>query len=250
MRLPLAALLAASLSIATPLLSAPTARADETAPVTRQGAADDEVILILDVEDWVETSSATIRVVADLAVESGQFGTARTDLVSALVGFGIDTTWRIVQFGKRADDAGFERWSVTAEARIPEAAISDLSAKAKNATKPGRALRVASIDYSPTLAEREAVADTLRARIYARVGTEVSALNAAFADRDFRVRLIDFTQSYRPMPMAKAEMQLMRSDMAQAAPTGGGLAGAEKATLTARVHLAATAPGGDGPAER
>ncbi|MFX4220308.1 MAG: hypothetical protein ACMVO3_04550 [Thalassobaculum sp.] len=244
MRLPLAALIAASLLIAAPV------RADETAPVTRQGVADDEVILMLDVEDWVETSSATVRVSADLAVESGQFGAARSDLVSTLAGFGIDTTWRIVQFGKRADDAGFERWSVTAEARVPEAAISDLSAKAKDATKPGRALQVASIDYSPTLAEREAVADTLRTRIYARVGKEIDALNAAFADRGFRVRMIDFTQSYRPMPMAKAEMQLMRSSDAAPAGGGGGLPGAEKATLTARVHLAATAPADDGPAKR
>ncbi|MEQ8588008.1 MAG: hypothetical protein RLO01_15070 [Thalassobaculaceae bacterium] len=248
MRLPLAALLAASLLSAAPLTAA-AVRADETSPVTRQGVADDEVILMLDVEDWVETSSATVRIVADLAVEAGQFGTARSDLVSTLTGLNIDTTWRIVGFTKRADDAGFERWSVTAEARVPEAAVSDLSARTKDATKPGRALRVAEIDYSPTLAEREAVADSLRARIYSRVGKEIDALNAAFADRAFRVRLIDFTQSYRPMPrIAKAEAQLMRSSDAAAPAAGGGLAGAEKATLTARVHLSAAVPASGGPA--
>ncbi|WP_420563472.1 hypothetical protein [Thalassobaculum sp.] len=239
MRLPLAALLAASLLAAAPV----AVQAQDAGPITRQGAADDEVVLMLEVEDWVETSSATVRISADLAVESGTFGAARDELVSTLQGFGIDTTWRIVQFSKQADDAGFERWSVMAEARVPEAALSDLSAKAKGATKPGRSLTVASIDYSPTMAEREAVTDTLRTRVYERVGKELSALNAAFADRGFRVRMIDFTQSFRPMPMAKAEMQMMRSDMAQAAPGGGGgLAGAEKATITARVHLAATAP--------
>ncbi|MDF1793156.1 MAG: hypothetical protein P1U88_14665 [Thalassobaculaceae bacterium] len=234
MRLPIAALLAASLLLAAPV------RADETGPITRQGVADDEVVLMLEVEDWVETSSATVRIAADLAVEAGAFGAARADLVATLTGLGIDTTWRIVQFDKRADDAGFERWSVTAEARVPEAALSDLSAKATQATKPGRALRVAAIDFSPTLAEQEAITDVLRARIYARVGTEITALNAAFADRSFRVRLIDFTQSFRPMAMAaKSEAQFLRAD---AAAGGGGLAGAEKATLTARVHLAATAP--------
>ena len=223
------------------LLAAGAARADEATAVSRQGPADDEVVLMLEVEDWVETTSATVRVTADLAVESGAFGAARADLVSTLTGFGIEATWRIVSFAKRADDAGYERWSVTAEARVPEAALSDLSAKAKTATKPGRALRVASIDYSPTLSEREAVTDTLRARIYARVAKEIGALNAAFADRAFRIRLIDFTQTFRPMPKtAQAEMRLMRAD---AAPAGGaGLAGAEKASLFARVHLAATAP--------
>jgi hypothetical protein len=237
MRLSLAALLAASLLLAAPV------QADEAGPITRQGVADDEVVLMLEVEDWVETTSATVRVAADLAVEAGTFGAARDELVSTLQGFGIDTTWRIVQFSKQADDAGFERWSVMAEARVPEAALSDLSAKAKGATKPGRSLTVASIDYSPTMAEREAVTDTLRTKVYERVGKEIAALNAAFADRGFRVRMIDFTQSFRPMPMAKAEMQMMRSDMVQSAPAGGGgLAGAEKATITARVHLAAAAP--------
>ena len=237
MRLSLAALLATSLLLATPV------QADETGPITRQGAADDEVVLMLEVEDWVETSSATVRIAADLAVESGTFGAARDELVSTLQGFGIDTTWRIVQFSKQADDAGFERWSVMAEARVPEAALSDLSAKAKGATKPGRSLTVASIDYSPTMSEREAVTDTLRTKVYERVGKEIASLNAAFADRGFRVRMIDFTQSFRPMPMAKAEMQMMRSDSVQSASGGAaGLAGAEKATITARVHLAATAP--------
>lgn len=238
MRPTIPALLAACLLFAVP------AYADEASEVTRQGPADDEVVLMLEVEDWVETTSATVRVVADLAVEAGAFGAARADLVATLGGFGIDTIWRIVQFGKRADDAGYERWSVTAEARVPEAALSDLTAKAKQATKPGRALRVADIDYSPMLAEREAVIDGLRARVYARVGKEIGALNAAFADRSFRIRLIDFTQSFRPMAMAaKAEARLMRAD---AAPVGGGgLAGAEKASLAARVHLAATATAGD-----
>ncbi|SDG08114.1 MULTISPECIES: hypothetical protein [Thalassobaculum] len=237
MRLPLAALLAASLLLAAPV------QAEEAGPITRQGVADDEVVMMLEVEDWVETTTATVRISADLAVEAGTFGAARDELVSTLQGFGIDTTWRIVQFSKQADDAGFERWSVTAEARLPEAALSDLSAKAKGATKPGRSLTVASIDYSPTMAEREAVTDSLRTRVYERVGKEIAALNAAFADRSFRVRMIDFTQSYRPVPMAKAEMQMMRSDMPQSASGGGsGLAGAEKASITARVHLAATAP--------
>jgi hypothetical protein len=235
MRLPIVALLAACLLFAVP------AHAEDGAPVTRQGPADDEVVLMFEVEDWVETTSATVRIAADLAVEAGAFGTARDDLVASLVGFGIDTQWRIVQFSKRADDAGYERWSVTAEARVPEAALSDLTAKTKQATRPGRSLRVAEIDYSPMLAEREAVIDALRARVYGRVGREIDALNTAFADRGFRIRLIDFTQSFRPMAMtAKAEARLMRADAP--APAGGGLAGAEKAVLAARVHLAATAP--------
>src|SRR3546814_9330135 len=81
--------------------------------------------------------------------------------------------------------------------------------KTKEATRPGRSLTVASIEYRPTLAEREAVVDRLRAEVYARVAREVAALNEVFADRRFRVRMIDFTNTFQPEPrvmaMARAE---------------------------------------------
>lgn len=212
--------------------------------IDRQGSADDEVILELSVEDWVETKTATVRVAADLAIESGRFGAARQDLVTTLRGFGTGAEWRIVDFGKLGDDAGFERWRLVAEARVPEGSLADLAGKTKEATKPGRALTVASIEYRPTLAEREAVTDRLRAQIYGRVARELVALNGAFGDREFRIRMIDFTTGFRPEPRM---LSMARTDAAGAAAGkvaefGGGLAGAEKATLSARVTLAAVAP--------
>ncbi len=211
--------------------------------IERQGPADDEVTLELSVEDWVETKTATVRVGADLAVEAGRFGAARQDLVATLQGFGTGAEWRIVDFGKLGDDAGFERWRLVAEARVPEAALAELAGRTKDATRPGRALSVASIEYTPTLAEREAVLDRLRARVYDRVAAEIAALNKAFPDRAFRVRSLTMGTMHRPMPqmmtMARADSSMAAGKMADA---GGGLAGAEKAQLTARVTLAATVP--------
>lgn len=219
----------------------PAAEADGVA-IERQGPADDEVTLELSVEDWVETKTATVRVAADLAVESGRFGAARQELVATLQGFGTGAEWRIVDFGKLGDDAGFERWRLVAEARVPEAALAELAGKTKGATKPGRALSVDSIEYTPTLAEREAVLDRLRAQVYARVAAEIAALNKAFPDREFRVRAVAMGGGYQAMK----ERMAMRSGLVAAAPmpadAAGGLAGAEKATLTARVTLAASVP--------
>lgn len=209
--------------------------------VERQGAADDEVVLELVVEDWVETDTATVRIGADLAVEAGRFGAARQDLVATLKGFGAGAAWRIVDFGKLGDDAGFERWRLVAEARVAEAALAELAGKAKEATRPGRALSIASIEYTPTLAEREAVVDRLRATIYGRVAREITALNAAFAGRDFRVRMIDFTTGFQPQPRMMTMARAEAAPQAKFMDADGGLAGAEKATLAARVVLAAAA---------
>lgn len=211
------------------------------AAVERQGPADDEVTMEIAVEDWVETKTATVRIAADLAVESGRFGAARQDLVATLQGFGTDAEWRIVDFGKLGDDAGFERWRLVAEARVPEAVLSELAGKAKDATRPGRALSVASIEYTPTLAEREAVLDRLRTEVYARVAREIEALNGAFADRAFRVRQIDFTSGFRPQPRMMTMARAESAAAPKSADAGAGLAGAEKAELRARVTLAAAA---------
>lgn len=210
--------------------------------VERQGPADDEVTLELSVEDWVETATATVRIAADLAVESGQFGAARQDLVATLKGFGTGAEWRVVDFGKLGDDAGFERWRLVAEARVPEAALAALAGKTKEATKPGRALSVASIEYRPTLDEREAVVDRLRTRIYGRVAREIAALDQAFAGRRFRIRMIDFTAGFRPEPRVMTMARAEAAGAAKFADAAGGLAGAEKAQLTARVVLGAVAP--------
>jgi hypothetical protein len=230
-----------ALTAALLFVSLPVAAADDS-PVTRSGPADDEVVLELSVEDWVETTTATVRIAADLAVEAGGFGQARADVVETLRGFGVGATWRIVHFAKLRDDSGFERWTVTAEARVPESALSDLTAKTKQATKPGRALRVANIDYSPTRAEREAVIDALRARIYARAAKEIDALSQAFTDRAFRLRLIDLTRG-APVPQAlRSEMAMARAQADAPRAGGGGLAGAEMITMHARVHIAASVP--------
>lgn len=208
--------------------------------VRRQGAADDEVVFTVAVESWVETKTAAVRVAADLAVEAGRFAAARGELVALLKGLGTGVEWRVVDFSKGRDDAGFERWRVAAEARLPEAALSELSSRLKAASKPGLALSVETIDYTPTLVEREAVINVLRGRVYARVAEEIGALEAVFRDRDFRVRLIDFTQGFHPQPrlMREGMVAAARSDAPAAA---SGLAGAEKARLVARVHLAARA---------
>ena len=235
------------LCLVTAVLFAATGAANAASdPPVRQGPADDEIVLILQAEDWVETRTATVRIAADLAVEAGTFATARGELVTTLAGFAGDAEWRVVDFAKQRDDAGFERWSVTAEARVPEAALADLSSQAQAATRPGRALRLAGIDYTPTLAEHQAALDELRAQLYARVATEIVTLNAAFPDRTFRLRLIDFSQTPRLQPRFETMSRTAALQAADAPKPPPGLAGAEKATLTARVHLAAVAPASAG----
>ena len=232
----------ASLGIALVVVGVPGAvRADDgSTEIVRNGSADDEVFLELIEEAWVDTDTASVKLAADLAVEAGQFGAARADLEGLLAGFVEQVDWRIVDFNKLRDDAGFERWRVVAEARVPAAVVAALPDQAKQASAPGRALSVAAVDYTPTLAERERANRDLRARIYARVAAEIQALNAAFPDRVFRMRAIQLA----PMAVPRPRGAMMRADVAQTAGAPQapvGVSAAEKAIVAARVQIAAEA---------
>ena len=96
------------------------------------------------------------------------------------------------------------------------------------------------MDYTPTRDEREATLAALRSALYARIAVETAALNAAFPDRTFRVRMIQLLPEGGPVmrPQMLMRSEAMASDAA--APKAAGLAGAEKAILTASVVLAAS----------
>jgi hypothetical protein len=210
-----------------------------------QEPADDRILLELMVEDWVETETANAVIAVDIAVESGTFGQARAEVERILKSVSSTAPWRLTQFQRLNHDAGYERWRILAEARLPGAELADLDRKTKQASKPGATFRIAGIDYTPTLAERQALEADLRARIYVRVQEEIAAAELAFPGRGFRLESIQFPTdgSIGPVPrMAMAESMPRQKLMADASGGGGGTAVAEKMVLTARVVLAAPVP--------
>jgi len=201
----------------------------------------DEIVLELSAEEWVETETARVVIAVDLAIGAGQFGQARAEVEGDLRAISPKGVWRLTQFNKLRDEAGYERWRMLAEARLPGKVLSSLGATVKNVSRSGRAFRIQAIDYTPTLAEREAARASLRARLYAEAGREVAAINKAFPGRDFRIGQIDFTGQVmmgRPM-MDNARATRVMSAQAKAAPA---TAVAEKLTVDARVIVAAKAP--------
>ena len=201
----------------------------------------DEIVLQLSAEEWVETKTARVVIAVDLAISAGQFGQARAEVEGDLRAISPKGVWRLTQFNKLRDEAGYERWRLLAESRLPGKVLSSLGATVKNVSRSGRAFRLQAIDYTPTLAEREAARAALRARLYAEAGREVAAINKAFPGRDFRIGHVDFTGQVmmgRPM-MDNARATRVMSAQSKAAPT---TAVAEKLTVDARVIVAAKAP--------
>lgn len=209
----------------------------------------DQVVLRLSAEGWVESDTARVSVGIDAALPGAEAASVRDDMNAALDRLAADAAWRFVRFDRFRDDSGLERWTATAEARLAETALDGLAARAEQASRPGLQLRVQDVDFSPTLAEIEAVQARLRSEIYARAGEELQRLNAAFPDQGYRVATIDFVN-----PTAMPMMDYGRAAAMPPAPMAGKagpVAVSEKLTLNAQVVLQAltewgSAGGGDG----
>jgi hypothetical protein len=226
----------APLALFLTLATTPPAWAQVPPPVM------DQVVLDLTAEDWVGTETARVTVSADAAASGADAGTQRSDLLTAINGLTPGTQWRIVSFDRSTDQAGLERWRALAEARLPETALGGLSDKARQASRPGLQLRIGSIEFTPTLAETEAVRARLRAEIYGKAASELDALERSFPGRKFRIGNIDFADQ-PPMAYARKTREDMQPMAMAAAPAQDGPVNvSEKLVVRARVVLSAVAP--------
>lgn len=201
---------------------------------------DDIVVLTQSAEDWVETSTPKVTVSIDAAFEETGAASVREELKAALAKL-VKTDWRFVSMNRHRDEAGLERWRVTAEARIPDSKAVGLYGKAKSASRTGLQLRIGNISYEPTRKELEAAQGKLRATLYAEALAERDRLNKAIPGRKWRIGAVDFTNTLPIQPVRhrsapEGMAYAMSADMSQkAAPTG--LSISKKQVLTSRVVL-------------
>jgi len=207
---------------------------------------DDEISLTLRAEGFVETGTARVSVAFDTALEGAGLAAMRDRLKEVLESLASGAEWRFTRFDRVVDPAGLERWRVEAEARLPETALAGLADKAQQASKPGIQARLAAIDFTPTLEERQAGYAKLRAQLYGEAEAELARLKSAIPDRPYRIKRVNFQedgQPPRPIPLAaqmRAEPQA--AQMAQAPQAFAAEPSvARHIALTALVTLAAAA---------
>lgn len=181
----------------------------------------DSVTLQLSAEEWVETETATVRATVEAAFQGGQSGAVRDQVLAALARTAPEGKWHLTSFDQLADPSGLERWRVVGQARLGEKQLGGIRQRADQASKPGLKVAIASVDFTPTLAEREAVAAKLREKIYADVKAELARLNGVYPDRKYRVRNL----SINPGP----PIEMPRFRATAQAPAAAGMAVAQDA---------------------
>ena len=205
----------------------------------------DQILLQLQAESWVETATAKVVAVVETVLTGDQAGQQNRRVPPVLNDLAQGAEWRLTGFDRSRDASGLERVRIVAEARLADSDVAGIYDRAQKISKPGTQVTVASVEFQPTLAEREATAARLRAEIYRRAAEEAEKVAQLLPDRGFRVHRVDFSGGPVPPPMprmAKAYAAPAPEAASAAMDSGGGVNVSERMVLTATVVIAAPAP--------
>jgi hypothetical protein len=198
-----------------------------------------QIVLNLVQEAWVETDTA--RVVLQLkTLLTGDDAAEPVVDPKELFAPIAAADWQMTRFQRGQTDTGFEQWVILAEARVPQTALTGIYDRVKDASSRGRAFSVAGIDFTASLAERQATAAALRAVLYARAAAEAEAVTEIFPDRGFQVHRINFAGQGSPQPVmmrAQAAEDRRFAVKASAGGGGGGPSVAERLVMQATVVI-------------
>ena len=203
-----------------------------------------QIALQLTAEQWVVTKTANVVVGVDATFNGSQLAQARNDVLTKLGKFVTNSDWHITTFDRTQDESGLEKIHLEAQARIPDQSLGDLRNQAKSFTKPGETYTIMSIDYSPTVAESEAVKNDLRSKIYSQIKEELVRINGVFANQQYYVHSVDFGNLIpQPLPAMASGRMMMAAAVQANAEAQPAVTVSNKITLQATVILAATISG-------
>lgn len=143
------------------------------------------------VESWIKTASPLVTVNVIASVNPSQVANFNALVINKLNSM-VKTEWRITQFNRSQDQSGLERIQLTAEARVSDKSLNELTAKAKAVSESGQQYEISHIEYKPTLTEIEQAHANLRQQIYQMAQEEAKRLNQAFPESHYEIVSINF----------------------------------------------------------
>lgn len=179
--------------------------------------------LQLQTEQWVNTNQALVTISVDATIDkTNNFTEIRVQLLQKFAELADQgTTWNITTFSTSQSESGLEQIHVEAQARLQENKLNQLRTKVKDLSKPGLTLRLASIDFSPSVADMENVKAGLRTAIYNEAKNEIVRINKVYPEQKYVLRSIVFQPVTPPIiPLAVNAMAM--TNMAMGSNGGGG----------------------------
>lgn len=195
-----------------------------------------QVALKLVKEQWATTNTA--KVIVNVAAILDKTGLSRTHkgINAKLHKISKTGTWHITQFNRYKDPSGLEKLNVRAEARVPEGELPGLRDRAKSVSRAGEKYTIATIQFTPSLADVERTRQDVRNQIFKAANDELARLNKVFGSQKYFLHSINFIPGLAPMPrQVKAQSRMM---MSAEAVSDSGVTVSDKVTLKAVVIFA------------
>jgi len=169
----------------------------------------DRVVLSLQHEGWVTTSSANVDAFFNITQQRETASELKIQILASLEKLAPKANWYITATRVNKDNTGLNRWYVSATARVAEEAVSALNDRAEDASRGGFKVSIGHVDFSPTLKETNALKADLRSKIYAEAAQEAERLSKAISGAKYHVQTVDFLRTSTDNP--RHQQMLMRS---------------------------------------
>lgn len=196
----------------------------------------DKVVFQLAAKQWVSTQTALLTVNINATLSNADLVQARADIMSKL-GKIAQGDWHLTQFDRSQGNSGLEKLYVLAQARVPQANLTDIYKNAKDVSKPGATYEINGVEFKPSLEEVQQIRSQVRERLYQQVQEELGRLNKVYSNQNYSLKKVIFFEGDGPAPMPKTyqarEMNTMV--MAAAAPA---LTLSNELTVNAMVEVA------------
>jgi hypothetical protein len=205
-----------------------------------QDALMNRISIRLSAEQYVTTKTALVTVGINAGVSDSGLEKIQDEVLKKLNTLSSAGEWHITSFDRSQDQSGLEKVVISAQARLPSAALVGLRDKTKSMSKPGETFTVDNVEFTPSEDEIRAANILLRNTIYQQAKEEVDRLNKMNPDQKYYIHNIDFVGNIiSPQPMMPMVQNAYMAKTAMSSMGGApSLAVGNKVELSAIVVLA------------
>ena len=198
----------------------------------------DTVVFQIAAKQWVSTQTALLTVNINATLSNADLVKARADIMDKLAKI-AGGEWHLTQFDRSQDSSGLEKLDVKAQARVPQASLTNVYVNAKSVTKPGANYEIGGVEFKPSLDEVQQVRAQLRERLYQQASAELARLNKVYTGQSYSLYNLVFGEGDMiAMPLSKSyQPQEMMNAMAMPAAAPA-LTVSNELTMSAWVQVA------------
>lgn len=194
-------------------------------------------------EAWVPVWTAKLNVEYLANLDQDQLDVFQDNFMARLNQIVSVGKWNVTSFERQKEASGLEKVNIRASIRVPFKALTGLSNKIESVSKPGAKFVIASIDYTPSLADEEKAREDLRERMYATARSELVRVNKIFPNHRYGIQSITFIQTPTPADHLRQRMSLKTMAMDETNASGPSSIISERISLEAVIVLAANQSG-------